>query len=104
MADGEIEACALQHLRVLAQIVIGTNADLEAFLLRPLYEGQLPIWPTGRPGIAGEVVDLDVADVRGVLRIGCARSGDATPLAGWLVQIAGRHWPLHGDMGPTRIQ
>ena len=72
--DREVQARAVQHLGVLLQIGIRAHADLEALALGPLEEGQLPVGPTGRAGVAREMVDLDVADVRGVLRVGLARS------------------------------
>ena len=58
----------------------------------------------GRPGVAREVVDLDVADVGGVLRVGRARARDAPALAGRLVQVPRRHRPLQGDVGPPGVQ
>jgi hypothetical protein len=50
------------------------------------------------------VVELEVADVGGVLRIGRARPRHATALARRLVQVARRHRTLHGDVGAARVE
>ncbi len=50
------------------------------------------------------MVELDVADVRGVLRIGRARARHAPALARRFVEIARRHRPLHGNVGAAGVQ
>ena len=104
MADGEVQAGAVQHLGVCLEVGIAAHADLEALAFGPLDERHLPIRPTGRSGIARQMVDLDVADVRRVLRIGRARPRHATALARRLVEIAGRHRALHGDLRATGVE
>ncbi len=104
VADGKIQARAVQHLGVLLEIRVGAHADLEALAFGPLDEGQLPVGPTRRPGVARQMVDLDVADMRGVLRIRCARPRHAPALARRLVEVARRHRSLQGDMGAAGVQ
>ena len=76
--------CALQHLGVLFEIGIGAHTDLEPLALGPLDEGHLPIRPTRRAGIAGKMVDLDVTDVGGILRMGAPVPVTRRPLPGGL--------------------
>ena len=104
MADRQIQARTVEHLGVILEIGVRAHADLESFAFGPLDERQLPVRPPCRTGVAGQVVELDVPDVRGVLRIGRTRARHATPLARRLVQVAGRHRPLHGDVGAARVQ
>ena len=104
VADREIQARAVQHFGVFFEIAIHAHADLEPFAFGPLDERQLPVGPTGRTGIARQMVDLDVADVRGVLRIGRAGPRHPAALARRLEKVARRHRPLHGDVGAARVQ
>ena len=104
VADGQIQTRAVQHLGVLFEIGIRAHADLEALAFGPLDERQLPVGPTRRTGIARQMVDLDVPDMGGVLRIGRARAGHPPALARRLVEIARRHRPLHGNVGAPGVQ
>ena len=104
VADGEIEARAVQHFRVFFEVGIRTHPDLETLAFGPLDKRQLPIRPTGRSGVARQMVDLDVADVCSVLRIGRARPRHATTLARGLIQVARRHRTLHGNVRATGVQ
>ena len=86
------------------EIGVRAHTDLEPFAFGPLDERQLPVGPTRRPGVARQMVELDVADVRGVLRIGRARARHAPALARRLVEVARRHRPLHRNVGAAGVQ
>jgi hypothetical protein len=81
----EIQLRAVEHFGMDLEVGVRAHADFEAFALSPLDEGQLPVGPPGRPGPPGEMVDLDVPDMRGVLWIGLAGSGHAAAFARRLV-------------------
>ena len=89
---------------MVVEIGIRAHTDLEAFAFGPLDERQLPIGPTRRTGVAREMVELQVADVGGVLRVGRARPGDAPALPRRLVQIARRHRPLHRNVRAADVE
>ena len=86
------------------EVGVRAHTDLEPLALGPLDERELPVGPTRRPRVPGEMVELDVADVRGVLRVGRARARDAPPLPRRLVEIAGRHRPLHRDVRAPGVE
>ncbi len=104
VADGQVQTRAIQHLGMLFEISVRADADLEPLAFGPFDERQLPVGPTRRPGIARQMVDLDVADVCGVLRIGRARPRHPSALARRFVEVARRHRPLHGDVGATGVE
>src|ERR1700722_11368532 len=50
------------------------------------------------------MIDLDVAHMRGILRIRRARPSNAASLARWLVEGARRHRPAHGHVSAAGVQ
>ena len=80
--------------RVILEVRVRHHVDPVALALGPLQERQLPVRPPGRARPRRQLVEPQVAHVRGHLRIRGVDHRDATPGTGRLVEEARRHRPL----------
>jgi hypothetical protein len=94
VADREQQSVAVDQFGVIFEVGVCAQVDAVPVALGPGEERLFSVRPAGRPGVAGQTVPLEVADVGVHVRVGRVHRGDTPASTGRLVQIpSGRRPP-----------
>ena len=86
------------------QVGVGDDVDVVTATFGPLQERKLPVGPAGRSRPGRQMVERQVPDVRGHLRIRRRGRRDAAAEPGRLVQVPRRHRALQRHVRRARVE